>query len=190
MNYIGLDFESSGTDPWGKHVPIQLGMAIQLPRRTMTEAPEFAPFVSLIGGWDWAEFEWSEEAAKVHSISREVLVKADPVWVVDIKAAAWLIEQIGYAGRMYNITVGWNVAGYDRQFVTRWMPNLNRLLSYRTLDLNALVLAEVGDEKGYKDVKQSAKNYSNGLLGITEASRHDALIDATAALLELEYLRS
>jgi DNA polymerase III epsilon subunit-like protein len=187
VNFIGLDFESTGSDPWGRHVPIQIGMALD-------NGSERA-FTSFIGGWSFDNYndpadswEWSEEAFGVHGISREALLGAPPVWAVDISAAAWLIDNLGWKHRMFNITVGWNVAGFDRQFVTRWFPNLNRLLSYRTLDLNALVLAQISDEKGYEKVKAVAKRYANEQLGISGDDRHDALIDARAALLERRQL--
>lgn len=178
IHYIGLDFEASGSNPWGRHVPIQIGMQVGR-----------SSFVRLIGRWDWNEFEWDEEAAGVHNIEKAVLVSVPPVWAVDIEAAAWLMDQVGYTNRMFNIAVGWGVGSYDRQFIHRWMPNLDKVISRRTLDLNALVLAYADTEEAYKGIKAGAKKYANEQIGITEASRHDALIDASCALYELEYLR-
>lgn len=181
IRYIGLDFESSGSDPWGKHVPIQIGLAMD----TYEGAP-MATFEALIGGWKWTEWEWSEEAAQVHNLHKDDIGKSDPVWVVDIRAAEWLLRQVGHGNRMWNITVGWNVAGFDRQFVTRWMPNLNRLLSYRTVDLNALVFARSLTEADYSLWKRQAKEYADKFN--PDGERHDALVDARAALLERKFL--
>ena len=179
MNLIGLDFEASGPDPWGKHVPIQVGVVTDNLLRSYR-----------IGRWNWNEYEWNEEAAQVHNIPREELASADPVWKVDILLASDLIRA-GLGSRMWNITVGWNVAGYDRQFITRWFPNVNRLLSYRTIDLNALVFLRAnGMESEYKRIKSLVKQYANDRLGVTEENgRHDALVDARAALLEYEALQ-
>lgn len=184
IKYIGLDFEASGSNPWDGNVPIQLGIS-------MKEGSELVNYQTLIGGWDWKEFEWNEEAYGVHGIAQETLIGAPPVWAADIDAAAWLINKRGHSGRMWNVCVGWNVAGYDRQFITRWMPNLNRLLSYRNVDLNSLVFALAGQSEGdYKAIKNESKKYAREeleRLGVDEGW-HDALYDAQAALFSFDYL--
>lgn len=191
IRYIGLDFEATGSDPWGAHAPIQIGMVVMA-----TPDSQFDPaFESLIGGWHLngkrGEWEWDEEAAKVHNIPREDVKRggrAPSVHEVDVTAAAWMYR-LGLRNRMWNITVGWNVAGYDRQFVTRHFPNLNRLLSYRTVDLNALVFSRSGGDQGrFMDIKASAKQYADKRLGLGPKDRHNALTDARAALLEFEFL--
>lgn len=178
ITYVGLDFEASGSNPWGGSVPIQIGMTIGGGQ----------DFVSLIGGWKFngteqnspGFFDWSEEAFGVHGLTKEVIALAPPVWVVDIQAASWLIGNVGFSNRMFTIPVGYNVAGYDRQFVTRWMPNLNRLLSYRSADLNVVHFLESLDELGFKGRKDAAKKLSVEALGSDKA--HDALWDAQSAL--------
>lgn len=191
IRYIGLDFESSGSDPWGKHVPIQIGMAVHGSGRVDQEPSDDRTFESLIGGWgtfgaQTSQYEWSEEAYKVHGIEKEAVYAAPPVWAVDIQAAAWLLNLYGHGNRMWNITVGWNVAGFDRQFITRWFPNLNKLLSYRTVDLNALVFARAKTEVEYNKLKGQAKAYADKFN--PAGKRHDALVDAKAALHERLFL--
>ena len=199
MKYIGLDFESSGSDPWGRSVPIQIGMAMEDDGTLATASGAPLIFSRYIGGWSWESnhndpsaewWDWSEEAEAVHGLARDsiALKYAEPVWAVDIQAAAWLLEFVGTTKRMFNITVGWNVAGFDRQFITRWMPNLNRLLSYRTLDLTALVFAQADDEAQYRAVKKAAKDAAHAALGYSSDQRHDALVDARCALVEKSYL--
>lgn len=74
------------------------------------------------------------------------------------------------------------------QFITRWMPNLNRLLSYRSVDLNALVYAKAGTNEGaYMGWKKEAKRYADDRVG-GDKLRHNALYDAKAALFEFEFL--
>ena len=177
MKLIGLDFEASGSDPWQKHVPIQIGVALE----------DGSEFESLIGGWRWHEFEWSQEAEGVHSITQAELEQAEPAWKVDIRLAAWLLDRVG--SRMWNIPVGWNVAGYDRQFITRWMPNVNRLLSYRSIDLGALCFMLGKGESGYNRYKREAKEYSLEKMQLAEDAFHNALVDARSALYCYEYLR-
>jgi DNA polymerase III epsilon subunit-like protein len=187
IRYIGLDFETSGTDPWGDAVPIQIGIATWA---SSSDRPFDTHFEALIGKWVWGvDATWDEESFAIHGITQDELAKARFVWQVDILAAASLIEA-GLGSRMWNVMVGWNVAGFDRQFITRWMPNLNRLFSYRTVDLNALVFARAGtDEQAYKKLKEASKVYAAERMGgITDW--HDALYDAQAALHSFEFLRT
>jgi oligoribonuclease (3'-5' exoribonuclease) len=191
IRYIGLDFESSGSDPWGRHAPIQIGMSVWA---SSSGRPFDDNFESLIGGWHFGkngDYEWSEEAYGVHGIPIQDVQRgsgAPSLHEADVRAAAWMYDN-NLKGRMWNVTVGWNVAGFDRQFITRHMPNLNRLLSYRTVDLNAIIFATASNEEHFKNLKGKAKAYANEKMRITEKQRHDALTDARAALHEFEYLR-
>lgn len=175
IKYIGLDFEASGTDPWGGNVPIQIGIA------TPTQDIQY-----LIGGWDWNKWVWSIAAEEIHGYSQGDLAQELPVWKVDVLCAAAMIPES--RSRMFTVMVGWNVAGYDRQFITRWMPNLNKLFSYRTVDLNALVFSLAGDsEKAYIGIKSAAKDYAvEAIEG--DHNWHDALYDAKASLAAFKYL--
>lgn len=186
IRLIGLDFESSGANPWGESAPIQIGMNVWA---SSTEKPFDSSFRSFIGGWDFRnEWEWNEEAFGVHGIPQDRLEKAPRIHEVDVRAATWMYDNDMGTRRMWNVIVGWNVGGFDRQFVTRHMPNLNRLLSYRTLDLNAVVFSLAGgSELKFKKIKGAAKEYADNRIG--ECMRHDALTDARAALYEYEFLQ-
>jgi oligoribonuclease (3'-5' exoribonuclease) len=178
ITIIGLDFEASGTNPWGLHAPIQLGL-------TTGEA-------DLRVEWNWQQFaddyEWSEEAFGVHGLTRDYLnSNGEPNHIVDARVAVWLYDN-ARGSRMNIVTTGWNVAGYDRQFVTRHMPYTNRQLSYRTADLGALCFALDGKAgKSWKDWKKAAKGYANQF--IDPATRHDALTDAIASRYEYFFLK-
>lgn len=177
ITYIGMDFEASGDKPWQGSVPVQIGFALE----------DGYERTELIGGWDWNEWDWNEVAAGIHNISQETLATANPAWKVDILLAADLMDRIGKS-KMFNVCVGWNVAGYDRQFILRWFPSLNRILSYRNLDLNSLVFRAAGySEKRYNDIKTAAKEYAAQELQ-REAAWHDAGYDAAAALKSMKYL--
>lgn len=212
IRFIGMDFEATGSDPWGLHAPIEIGLAVRRPDVEASEPHQVcgplcfpAVYQGLMGRWNWKEWEWDEEAAAVHQIPKADIDKAPPVWQTDIKAASWLIEQGIASNRLHNVAVGYNVSGYDRQFVTRHMPNLNRILSYRTVDLNTLTYAVSGDsEKDYSRVKRETKDYAAAK--IVEALRiegkhetapatggvkfdwHRGHYDAVAALYSMDYL--
>ncbi|MCP4902324.1 MAG: hypothetical protein GY906_35605 [bacterium] len=179
LQIIGLDFEASGSDPWGKHAPTQVGLAF---------GDEMASWFFKWSQWD-DSYEWDEEAYKVHQVEQDALNKMGwPAFVVDAHATSWLAGRLPKGGRMNRLAVGWNVAGYDRQFVTRHMPGLNSMLSYRTIDLNALCFALEGmGGHDWKYWKRAAKQFGNQF--IDETNRHDAGIDARVALFELDFLR-
>lgn len=184
IRYIGLDFEASGTNPWGKHMPIEIGLACVVDGRLESVNMR-------IGKWQWGAqgVEWDEDAYKVHQISKEDLEGCPPVGHVDILAAAWLLER-GLSNRMWNVTVGWNVAGYDRQFVTRHMPALNSILSYRTADLNALIFAVAENESAYNNIKKAAKAAAVEGMPEGDVNWHNAEFDAVASLKAFDWLRA
>lgn len=172
---LGLDLETSGSTH-DRHVPIQIGIYVD------------AHLISeYIGGWDWNEWEWDEEAEEVHGIPKETLQSHPPVNIVDGGVAARLWHLVKEQ-RMNRIPVGWNVAGFDMPFVRRWMPLTASLLSYRSLDLNAICFYLDGlGGKTWKDHKRAAKQYANAFIDASQ--RHDAGEDAKAAIYELHYLR-
>ena len=173
---VGLDFECSGSSH-DKHVPIQLGLVA-----------ENACYKSNIGGWDWNKHEWDGAAYNVHHISKADLKDDPPVSIVDGDMAYWLWNVTRGYQRMNVVPVGWNVGSYDMPYITKWMPLLRSLLSYRSVDLNALVFMLDGHSgKSWKDWKRAAKQYANEF--IDETTRHDALTDAKAALFEFGFLR-
>lgn len=176
IEYYGLDFEASGTNPWGLHAPIEIGIVL-----------EDYQIESRIGAWSWSEWEWQEEAEAVHGIPKEALQGAPNVWKVDVETTAWGLRNTR-TDRMNRVIVGWNVAGYDRQFITRHMPNLNRFFSYRAVDLNSLLYAKTNTSKEYGKLKHEAKAYAEAVIG--EKAWHSARFDAAAALASFEYLRN
>lgn len=184
MKIIGLDFETSGSDINDGAVPIQLGLAV------INEDEPYSGFQVtslLIGGWQWGkDATWSEEAEEVHRISKADLEGIEPARIIDIRLAHWLVRTARATGqRMWNIPVGWNVAGFDMPFVRKYLPTVGSLLSYRTVDLNALVFAlsqgHVSEFKRIKaQVKVGAADYLS-TMGI-EGQWHDAGYDAAASL--------
>ena len=186
--FLGLDFETSGVNP-AVNVPVQLGLATQ----------DGAVFQQLIGGWNWSDRpwtedvygrpygEWSHRAAEVHGIDRDALRTAPTVELVDHFAEQW-VANLGEDGKHIH-AVGWNVASFDFAFLRKYLPRTDAAISYRSVDLNAVVFSIVGnDRQGYYAVKGKAKAYAAEAIG-GEPEWHDAGYDALAALHALDYLR-
>jgi len=188
IRYIGLDFETSTADAWGDAVPIEIGIAYNLNRGERPEDDYYQVHNLRIGRWDWKVAGWDPESAAVHGITKEELEGEPPVWQVDAKLSAAMLFDGFTSNRMNNIAVGWNVAGFDRQFITRWFPYLDKVFSYRTFDLNVLCFAIAGSDEGmYNKVKREAKKYAQGKIG-QKANWHQAGYDAHAALHSMQYL--
>lgn len=192
ITYLPLDFETTGTDPWGDVIggkvaaPIQIGIYV----------PEISlRLESLIGGWDWNKYEWNEVSESIHKITKEEVDAAEPAWKVDIRLAAALLDCTG--SRMFNVPMGWNVAGFDRQFIVRHFPNLNRILSYRSVDLNSCLFQLASSEKAYENLKKETKEWAAQRmkskafeLNIDSEERwHNALYDAEASWYAFCYLQ-
>ena len=185
--FIGLDFETSVGDV-ETGAPIQIGLSMG-PFEDGYHTQSWD-----IGGWSWDQkspVRWSEESAKIHNITQERLQKADNVFEVDVFASAWLLPYVKGYERMNRIAVQWNVGSFDRQFVVRHMPNLNKILSYRTLDLNSVcffLANRLGES--FENLKRKAKEYAQGALWENGSAPewHDAGYDAVAGLIQFEYL--
>ena len=197
MRYLGLDLETSGTDP-DRHAPIQLGLA-----HLWDEEPTVKSWD--IGNWSWHNepwtaaplgarlAEWSPKAEEVHGITQDRVRNAPSPALVDGYAEAFL-KNLG-TGPAGTIAVGWNIASFDFRFLRRWLPRTEARLSYRTVDLNALVFTLAGDDKGaYYSIKEDAKNYASDAIaqaGVYFAPLwHDAGYDALASLYAWEYLKT
>ena len=198
--FLGLDFETSGADIDDGAVPIQVGIA-------SFPFGDAEVFVRDIGSWNWTDepwvddhvggrlATWSEDAYDVHRIPRERLRAAPSAGLVDVWAAAEVERIAGNVPRPWRNVVGWNVAGFDLAFAKRFMPETMKKLSYRTVDLNAIVFSIAGDSVGdYHDVKKEAKDYAAAEVaatGLFDGDQwHDAGYDALAALYAFEYLHN
>jgi len=182
--FLGLDFETSGVSH-EESAPIQLGIA----------NPDGVLFSMLIGGWDWdspywegyRNRVWTEQAFDVHGITKDRLKDAPRPKTVDDLAVAWLDKMAPRhpAGR---IMVGWNVGQFDVPFLRNHFPKTAQAMSYRSVDLNAVVfyMEQAGFGK-YKMLKEASKEYARDQIG-GEEQWHDAGYDALAALHSFDYL--
>lgn len=200
IRYIGLDFETSGTSHT-EHAPIQIGLA----------TAQGAVFDALIGGWTWKDapakdqgvgvrrYSWSGEAEGIHGIKREWLDKMDTPKELDPKIAEWIERFFYQIPAKKIVAVGWNVAGFDVPFLREYFPITTERMSYRTVDLNAVVFAmtEAGLTNRYgtpwtyyslKDnVKSKAEKRASDM-GF-DPGWHSAYYDALTALFAFEELQ-
>lgn len=196
-SFIGLDFETSGTNH-DRHAPIQIGLA----------TPDGTVYSSLIGGWSWAdrglvlpkEYEWDERAAEIHNISRLDLDYAGSAEMVDTFAAGFIHEHYADVRPTRLHAVGWNIAAFDFPFLRKHLLLTSKAISYRSVDLNALVFGMTqaklsdrnGDVWGYQRLKSSVKDRAAHRVWEEtgqEPSWHDAGYDAITALYAFEALQ-
>ena len=187
---IGLDGEMSDSELDKGAVLIQIGICDD----------NGNTFESLIGhepGW-----YRTEQASAVHNIPDEDIITAPRPESVDRRLARWLEARLSeaavrheYTGIRPFIPVGWNVGGFDMPFVRATFPESCKLISRRSLDLNALCFAFEearvtyhGERKSFDGWKKLAIDYAGSQF---QTSRwHNALFDAQAALEAYNFLTS
>jgi hypothetical protein len=187
-NFIGLDGEMTSSDLASGGALIQLGLSAFISGEVKSISFGINPY------WAGDDIDWSEEAAAVHGISRELVHSFDPPELVDLGLFAWMKNTIGAtpAKRRDNIPVGFNVGAFDMPFVQKFLPNTFSLFSRRTVDLNALCFALDGKIQNGMPIKfdtwkKRAKIYAIEKIGYE--NQHDAGWDAMMHLYSFEYLR-
>lgn len=171
--FLGLDIECTGSDV-DKHAIIQIGIACRHEGRIVWQA------------WDIGqqEYVWEQEALNVNKFTHERIKMGHPVESVDAYAASEIEK---WRDGRSAIAVGWNVAGFDIPFIKKAMPLTYDKLSYRTVDLNAIIFAaSLAGYGAYDKMKRRAKGYAEATL--PAVNWHDAGYDAAAGLASLEYL--
>lgn len=175
--FLGLDLETTGSDPPPRHQLIQVGAKMPGPG-----GPEFVSDV----GYPNGTYAYTEEALKVNRFTIERIEAGPSPESVDREFANWL-NRIGATAKSIR-PIGWNVASFDVIFVRWYFPQASAFFSYQSVDLNAVcfTLAEAHGRSfhGYKD---AAKAYARKMLGVDNS--HDAGFDASCAVLEWEYLQ-
>lgn len=195
LQYIGLDFETSGVDH-GRNAPIEIGIATEWGN----------VFDSTIGRWKWTDekhpmevdpltrrYEWSDEAEGIHGIGRSELATAPNALAVDQEALRWIRTMVGTDAKQI-IAVGWNIAAFDFPFLREYLPATSKAMSYRSVDLNAVLFtiieAELKDASGdpwtYYGLKSFVKSMAADAIadqtGIDETAWHRAGYDALASI--------
>lgn len=172
--FLGLDVETTGTDA-RRHGLVQVGAYSE---------EENLLFVSDVNpGYVDAD----PEAMKIHGLSFERIQSAPSTREVDERLARWLKERCPNPARLH--AVGFNVASFDLVFLRKFLPRSWSRLSYRTLDLNALLFAL--RLSGQSLDKQAVKCEAQRRVArrVPGAPRwHDAGYDAMAATFVLDIL--
>lgn len=129
LHIISLDIESSGRE-WQKHALLSIGIVD-------SKGAEF--YVEL----KHLSLEIEPQAMRVNQmpISQiDIDSKEPPRFTpkkADAEMLAWLNERLGPKDQ--GIPMGLNIGSFDMPFVRRWLPRAAARLSYRTMDLNALM---------------------------------------------------
>jgi oligoribonuclease (3'-5' exoribonuclease) len=178
--YVGLDLECTGSNH-RKHVICQIGLAVRTPGGTPTM------FRSDVGS-NPGSYMWEDAALNVNKFTHE-RIQGGPRWPqVNELALSFLTLFAPAPKRLY--TVGWNVGGFDLQFVNNESPEVMTRLHYRHVDLNSVnsTVAVVLNRDSNK-IKKEAKTYAGEMtlaafpeFGSADKAWHDAGFDAVASL--------
>ena len=187
---VGCDGEMSSPDLHDGGRLIQAGFA------AIDDTGTTQVFSELIS---WPDMTWSDRASAVHRLAREDVDAAAPAHEVDVTAANWLTSMGATPQRRHVLTCGFNVAGFDHPFFAHALPDTYRLLSRRTIDLNAICFTLDGwdpnplnDPRDWAGWKKSAVAHAKEALtahGVT-GREHDAGYDAAIALHAFIWLRT
>lgn len=174
LHYLGCDIETTGSEFKFEHKTIQIGV---YDPKTQTLFREYV-------GWNEGTFEMEPEATAVHKIPREMILAARPASEVDTMLLNWLVSRGVRAKR--GIIVGFNVGVFDMPFVRRDLPTASRHISYRCVDLNAILMSmAVATGVSWLKLKEKAKAYARSVLAteMPDLTQHDAGYDAREAIL-------
>jgi len=189
--FIGLDFETSGVSH-EMSAPIEFGIA----------TADGLMHDSLIGGWKWKHeltalnalpFErryiWSDEAEDIHGLSTNDLVGQATPSAVDDDMTGFIRRNVGYEPKKI-IAVGWNVAAFDFPFMREYLPKTADSMSYRSVDLNALLFGitqagltnpQGGEKRISEERGLAAAWHSAGYDALASIYAYETLLDVLAA---------
>ncbi len=149
-------------------------------------------------GWDPGDYAADPRAMAVHGISEQEIRDAPRAEVVDRRLYEWCRAHGGTPEKRRLVAVGFNVGAFDLPFVRDALPETSRLLSRRSVDLNAVcfllagTLVHGGSRPSWTGWRRLAKRAAEARLageGI-EPAWHDAGYDALASLVAFEWLRA
>lgn len=187
---FGLDGEMSGVETTLGHRLIQIGVAVDTtPDGEALETPDL--FVSYIG-WHDEDLTWSDQAERVHGISRETVLSAPPAYEVDEALCEWLYDHgADPSSRRKQIMCGFNVGVFDAPFLAIALPKTKEFFARRYADLNPLSFVLASSKVEYNGASMSSAGWkrrfrAEGLEYAQSAGRfaaeHDAGTDALQAL--------
>jgi oligoribonuclease (3'-5' exoribonuclease) len=178
--FIGLDLECTGRDH-RLHKIIQIGLAVRTD----------SGVVSLKRDVKQVLYRYEEAALQVCKFTHERIAAGSDAEEAELRCLEFLMEHAPTPKRL--IAVGWNVGGFDLQFIKDQFPVLEQRLHYRHVDLNSLsYLTAVVLQKDVNKIKKEAKTYAAlSIRSLPEFQGvddwHDAGYDSMASLYEYQY---
>ena len=172
--YCGLDTETTGTSPQSEIIQIGLYVDDEL---------SCSYDVGHRGN-----FHWEAKAFEINGFTFERIFNGIPVYKVDKYLETFVLDvcQKYDCEPWQIIPVGKNVGSFDIPLVRRTFSLFSSMLSYRSLDLNALLLAQYPNDEDYQAVKIFITE--RAILKVeSEGQLHDALYDAELAIRFLQY---
>ena len=181
FDIISIDTETGGTEA-GKHSLLSIGCV---------RLSDMSSFYAQIRQSDLLIHP---EAMRVNDLDVKGMddKSLDTMATVDIKLRDWLRTSPAYNGRAHSIVpMGLNVGSFDMQFVKANLPKSAGILSYRSIDINTLVMADaLMRNVSYNTVKRAAKEVGRSYaLDKTQGlGFHHALFDAWSNVGMFHYL--
>jgi len=199
--YVGIDAEMTGTD-YLTHRLIQVGFTV--------DARDSAKCFRSDVGWENGNYRYQDEALVVNRFTHERIRTGPKVDEVESKLLTWFKEvgleessiiPVGFAVRTFdmpfiNRTFSTEVMKYFIRPKPRGLPSDHSPFLYRCSDLTDYTLGMAyGIERSQRKLygeqawKRAGKEYAQRELAKAgvEPDWHDALYDARAALLQMEF---
>ena len=172
--YVAIDLETTGTKP-KLHAILQV--AVVFPNGD-TYSSDVCP--------DLGTYCVDPGALRVNHFTAERWEVAPTMEKVDAELAAWLDPKFN-SRYEYLVPIGWNPGSFDVQFIEQHMPLTAKLLSYHTVDLNA-VLYTMSEAFGVAFLTFKDKAKAQAVAALGSSLEHDAVWDSKAALASWRYI--
>ena len=167
--YMGCDLETTGT--LSKSEIIQIGLYIDDDHK----------YVSDIG--HRGAFHWEAKAFEVNGFDLKRVYNGKPMYNVDAELDEFItkVKQDFNCQSEHILPVGFNVGSFDIPFIRRDLKLFFSGLGYRSIDLNALLVASSNSVDNFNARKIALKEQAKQLITV-DGKEHDALYDAELAI--------
>jgi oligoribonuclease (3'-5' exoribonuclease) len=175
--FYGLDIETTSSKIDGELIQIGLYVDDEL------------YYVSDVG--HRGNIYYEAAALQVNQFTWERVFNGVPAFTVDADLERFMFKVMSkYPNVKYNnmIPVGLNIASFDIPFIRKTFPRFSRLLSYRSVDINAVLYSMVDSLEEYMYLKNIVREEAR-LLTSVEGVEHDALYDSELGLIMLKLLK-
>ena len=169
-NLVWMDLEMTGLEPQQDRVIEIATLVTDKNLRLLAEGPVLAihqseEVLAMMDSWNWRTHG---KSGLVERVRKSTLMEADAVRMTLDFLRAWVPPRAS--------PLCGNSICQDRRFLARWMPELERFLHYRNLDVST--------------VKELAARWAPGTLRkLKKEGSHQALDDIRESVEELRYYR-